>query len=210
MKGIFIVLEGPDGSGKSTQIRLLTEYLEEAGREYIVTREPGGTPIGEQIRKLILDENNREMSDVTEMLLYAASRAQLVKEVIGPAIEEGKVVISDRFVDSSVVYQGIARKLGTDTVYAVNDPAIGEYRPDLVIYLDISEDEGIRRKKNQKKLDRLEQESLDFHHMVSERYRSILSNREDVERIDGSLDRDAIQEKIRSALFRLTEGTVCE
>lgn len=210
MKGIFIVLEGPDGSGKSTQIRLLTEYLEEAGREYIVTREPGGTPIGEQIRKLILDENNREMSDVTEMLLYAASRAQLVKEVIGPAIEEGKVVISDRFVDSSVVYQGIARKLGTDTVYAVNDPAIGEYRPDLVIYLDISEDEGIRRKKNQKKLDRLEQESLDFHHMVSEGYRSILSNREDVERIDGSLDRDAIQEKIRSALFRLTEGTVCE
>ncbi|MBR0382136.1 MAG: dTMP kinase [Eubacterium sp.] len=210
MKGVFIVLEGPDGSGKSTQIRLLTEYLEQAGREYIVTREPGGTPIGEQIRKLILDENNKEMSDVTEMLLYAASRAQLVKEVIGPAIEEGKVVISDRFVDSSVVYQGIARGLGADTVYSVNDPAIGVYRPDLVIYLDISEDEGIRRKKNQKKLDRLEQESLDFHHMVSEGYRSLLSGREDVERIDGSLDRNEIQEKIRSALFRLTEGNIRE
>lgn len=119
MKGLFIVMEGPDGSGKTTQINLLKEYLEEAGYECLITREPGGTVIGEEIRQLILNPEHKEMSPVTEMLLYAASRAQLVHEVIGPALEEGKIVISDRFVDSSIVYQGIARKLGISTVSAV-------------------------------------------------------------------------------------------
>ena len=120
MKGLFIVMEGPDGSGKTTQINLLKEYLEEAGYECLITREPGGTVIGEEVRQLILNPEHKEMSPVTEMLLYAASRAQLVHEVIGPALEEGKIVISDRFVDSSIVYQGIARKLGISTVSAVN------------------------------------------------------------------------------------------
>ena len=106
--GLFIVMEGPDGSGKTTQINLLKEYLEEAGYECLITREPGGTVIGEEVRQLILNPEHKEMSPVTEMLLYAASRAQLVHEVIGPALEEGKIVISDRFVDSSIVYQGIA------------------------------------------------------------------------------------------------------
>ena len=120
MKGLFIVMEGPDGSGKTTQINLLKEYLEEAGYECLITREPGGTVIGEEIRQLILNPEHIEMSPVTEMLLYAASRAQLVHEVIGPALEEGKIVISDRFVDSSIVYQGIARKLNISTVSAIN------------------------------------------------------------------------------------------
>lgn len=203
MKGLFIVMEGPDGSGKTTQINLLKEYLEEEGYECLITREPGGTVIGEQVRQLILNPEYKEMSPVTEMLLYAASRAQLVHEVIGPALETGKIVISDRFVDSSIVYQGIARKLGISTVSAVNAPGIGIYRPDGIFFIDLSEAEGLRRKKEQKKLDRMEQEGIDFHHMVSEGYRKVLSGRPEVMKIDGEKSIDAIQKKIRSHVDEL-------
>ncbi len=203
MKGLFIVMEGPDGSGKTTQINLLKEYLSKAGYECLITREPGGTVIGEEVRQLILNPEYREMSPVTEMLLYAASRAQLVHEVIGPALEEGKVVISDRFVDSSIVYQGIARKLGISTVSAVNAPGIGIYRPDEIFFIDLSEDEGLRRKKEQKKLDRMEQESIEFHHMVSEGYRKVLADRAEVIKIDGNKEIDIIQKKIRNHVDEL-------
>lgn len=203
MKGLFIVMEGPDGSGKTTQINLLKEYLEEAGYECLITREPGGTVIGEEIRRLILNPEHKEMSPVTEMLLYAASRAQLVHEVIGPALEEGKIVISDRFVDSSIVYQGIARKLGISTVSAVNAPGIGIYRPDGIFFIDLSEAEGLRRKKEQKNLDRMEQEGIDFHHMVSEGYRKVLSGRPEVMKIDGGRSIDTIQKKIRNHVDEL-------
>ena len=203
MKGLFIVMEGPDGSGKTTQINLLKEYLEEAGYECLITREPGGTVIGEEIRQLILNPEHKEMSPVTEMLLYAASRAQLVHEVIGPALEEGKIVISDRFVDSSIVYQGIARKLGISTVSAVNAPGIGIYRPDGIFFIDLSEAEGLRRKKEQKNLDRMEQEGIDFHHMVSEGYRKVFSGRPEVMKIDGGRSIDTIQKKIRNHVDEL-------
>ena len=203
MKGLFIVMEGPDGSGKTTQINLLKEYLEEAGYECLITREPGGTVIGEEIRQLILNPEHKEMSPVTEMLLYAASRAQLVHEVIGPALEEGKIVISDRFVDSSIVYQGIARKLGISTVSAVNAPGIGIYRPDGIFFIDLSEAEGLRRKKEQKNLDRMEQEGIDFHHMVSEGYLKVLSGRPEVMKIDGGRSIDTIQKKIRNHVDEL-------
>ena len=203
MKGLFIVMEGPDGSGKTTQINLLKEYLEEAGYECLITREPGGTVIGEEVRQLILNPEHKEMSPVTEMLLYAASRAQLVHEVIGPALEEGKIVISDRFVDSSIVYQGIARKLGISTVSAVNAPGIGIYRPDGIFFIELSEEEGLRRKKEQKNLDRMEQEGIDFHHMVSEGYRKVLSGRPEVMKIDGGRSIDTIQKKIRNHVDEL-------
>ena len=203
MKGLFIVMEGPDGSGKTTQINLLKEYLEEAGYECLITREPGGTVIGEEVRQLILNPEHKEMSPVTEMLLYAASRAQLVHEVIGPALEEGKIVISDRFVDSSIVYQGIARKLGISTVSAVNAPGIGIYRPDGIFFIDLSDAEGLRRKKEQKNLDRMEQEGIDFHHMVSEGYRKVLSGRPEVMKIDGGRSIDTIQKKIRNHVDEL-------
>lgn len=203
MKGLFIVMEGPDGSGKTTQINLLEQYLKEAGYECLITREPGGTVIGEEVRELILNPEYKEMSPVTEMLLYAASRAQLVHEVIGPALEAGRIVISDRFVDSSIVYQGIARNLGISTVAAVNAPGIGIYRPDGIFFIDLSEAEGIRRKKNQKKLDRMEQESIDFHHLVSEGYRKVLAERPEVIKIDGGKDIDAIQKKIRNHVDEL-------
>ena len=203
MKGLFIVMEGPDGSGKTTQINLLEQYLKEAGYECLITREPGGTVIGEEVRELILNPEYKEMSPVTEMLLYAASRAQLVHEVIGPALEAGRIVISDRFVDSSIVYQGIARNLGISTVAAVNAPGIGIYRPDGIFFIDLSEAEGIRRKKNQKKLDRMEQESIDFHHLVSEGYRKVLAERPEVIEIDGGKDIDVIQKKIRNHVDEL-------
>ena len=203
MKGLFIVMEGPDGSGKTTQINLLEQYLKEAGYECLITREPGGTVIGEEVRELILNPEYKEMSPVTEMLLYAASRAQLVHEVIGPALEAGRIVISDRFVDSSIVYQGIARNLGISTVAAVNAPGIGIYRPDGIFFFDLSEAEGIRRKKNQKKLDRMEQESIDFHHLVSEGYRKVLAERPEVIKIDGGKDIDVIQKKIRNHVDEL-------
>lgn len=196
MEGIFIVMEGPDGSGKSTQIDLLKQYLDKAGYKSIITREPGGTAIGEAIRKIILDPDHKEMSDVTEMLLYAASRAQLMSEVIVPALQTGTIVISDRFVDSSIVYQGIARGLGIEMVSSVNAPGIGKYKPDCIFFIDISEEEGIRRKRIQKELDRMEQESIDFHCMVSKGYRTVLSDRKEVVYIDGSASVEQIHQKI--------------
>ena len=122
---------------------------------------------------------------------------------IRPALEEGKIVISDRFVDSSIVYQGIARKLGISTVSAVNAPGIGIYRPDGIFFIDLSEAEGLRRKKEQKNLDRMEQEGIDFHHMVSEGYRKVLSGRPEVMKIDGGRSIDTIQKKIRNHVDEL-------
>ncbi len=210
MKGIFIVVEGPDGSGKSTQIALLREYLNDIDCECLITREPGGTVIGEAIRKIILNTEYKEMSDVTEMLLYAASRAQLMSEVIVPALEEGKIVISDRFVDSSIVYQGIARGLGVDTVAAVNAPGIGSCQPDCIFFIDIPEEEGIRRKKVQKKLDRMEKENIDFHTMVSRGYRQVLSGRKEVIYVDGSASIEQIQQQIREEIKKRMAGKKME
>jgi len=171
MKGIFITIEGGDGSGKSTQIDLLMSYFNEHGYKVLLTREPGGTPISEKIRAVILDSNNMEMDNMTEVLLYAASRAQHVAEFIKPNIEEGKVVICDRFVDSSVVYQGYARGVGIDVVENINNYATQGLLPDLTILLDLPPDLGLFRKKNQQALDRLELQSDAFHLKVNEGYR---------------------------------------
>ena len=172
-QGIFITMEGPDGSGKSTQIALLKEYLEKEGYDVLITREPGGTAISEAIREVILNKDVQEMSPVTEMLLYASARAQLIHEVVGPALEKGQAVISDRFVDSSLVYQGIARGLGVEKVYEVNLNAIGKYMPDVTFLLDLPAEVGIARKKGQKDLDRMELESLEFHKSVAQGYRDM-------------------------------------
>ncbi|MDF1617596.1 dTMP kinase [Petrocella sp. FN5] len=171
MKGIFITIEGGDGSGKSTQIDLLMSYFNKHGFEVLLTREPGGTPISEKIREVILDSNNMEMANMTEVLLYAASRAQHVAEFIKPNIKQGKVVICDRFVDSSVVYQGYARGVGIDVVENINSYATQGLIPDLTILLDLPPNLGLSRKKNQQALDRLELQSDDFHLMVNEGYK---------------------------------------
>ncbi|MBR3538766.1 MAG: dTMP kinase [Eubacterium sp.] len=204
MKGIFITMEGPDGSGKTTQIKLLSEFLKEQGYEVLITREPGGTAISEAVRELLLDPAHKEMKPETEMLLYAAARAQLVQELIGPAIDAGKAVISDRFVDSSVVYQGIARGLGVETVYAVNRPAIGKYMPDVTFLMDLSAEEGIRRKRNQAELDRMEQESLEFHKRVAEGYHTLMENdRERIYPVDATLPIPVICGMIKSKVLEL-------
>ena len=170
MKHLFITMEGPDGSGKSTQISLLREYLEKEGYEVLITREPGGTVISERIREIILNKDFKEMSPITEMLLYASARAQLISEVVGPALDRGQAVISDRFLDSSLVYQGIARGIGVEKVYEVNRLAIGQYMPEVTFLLDLPAEVGIARKKGQKELDRMELEGIEFHKKVAEGY----------------------------------------
>ena len=173
MEGIFITMEGPDGSGKTTQIDLLKKYLEYRGYDIVIAREPGGTTIGEAIREIILNPDYNEMGHMTELLLYASARAQLVNQVIKPALAEGKAVICDRFVESSAVYQGIGRGLGVDTVYEVNNFALGDVKPKLTIFMDLDAEDGIKRKKKQAELDRMEQEDLSFHKRVVEGYRQL-------------------------------------
>lgn len=173
MEGIFITMEGPDGSGKTTQIDLLKKYLESKGYDIVIAREPGGTVISEAIREIILNKEYREMSYMTELLLYASARAQLVNQVIKPALEAGKAVICDRFVESSAVYQGIGRGLGVDTVYEVNNYALGDVKPKLTIFMDLDAEDGIKRKKNQAELDRMEMEDVSFHKRVVDGYRQL-------------------------------------
>jgi len=170
-KGYFITFEGGDGAGKSTQINRLMEHLENCGFDVILTREPGGTDIGEKIRNIILDPENKEMDAVTEAMLYAASRAQHVAQVIKPAIEEGKIVICDRFIDSSIAYQGFGRGLG-DSVSIINSYAVGEYMPDKTVLLKLKPQLGNKRISTREK-DRIELEAESFHQAVFEGYETL-------------------------------------
>lgn len=208
MKGLFITLEGGDGSGKSTQMALLKTFFEEYGYEVVLTREPGGTVISEAIREVILNKDYMEMSDMTEALLYAASRAQHVHEWIVPNLKDGKMVICDRYVDSSIVYQGYARGLGIDVVAGINSYATGGLKPDLTILLDLPAEEGIKRKKSQQELDRLELQKLNFHQKVAQGYRMLAQ--QEAERfltIDAMLDIDGIQDRIRARVSELIQGS---
>ena len=203
VNGIFISMEGPDGSGKSTQIELLKKYFEDKGIECVITREPGGTRISEAVRGIILNKDYTEMDYMTELLLYASARAQLVSEVILPALEEGKCVISDRFVDSSAVYQGIARGLGVETVYEINKYATRNRFPDKTFLLDLPAEVGIARKKDQKDLDRMELEKLSFHEKVAQGYREMADrDSERIVRIDATKSVEEIHEIIISEVSR--------
>lgn len=184
-RGIFITLEGIEGCGKSTQVEVLRRHLTERGHEVLVTREPGGSAIGEKVRDILLDAGNRGMAALTELLLYEASRAQHVEEVIRPALEAGDIVISDRFYDASTAYQGYARGLGADKVSKLNLVATGGLKPDLTIVLDLPASEGLRRLI--KDLDRIESEAIDFHERVRNGYIEIArSEPERVKVVDSS------------------------
>ncbi|MEG0830420.1 MAG: dTMP kinase [Anaerovoracaceae bacterium] len=203
-RGIFITIEGPDGSGKSTQIDNIRRCLEEKGYETIVTREPGGTSISEKIRKVILDKNNNEMNPMTETLLYAASRAQHVAERIGPAVESGRTVICDRFIDSSIAYQGYGRDLG-DCVKAINEYAIMGYMPDITFLMKLDPKIGKKRIREEDQ-DRLEQEKLQFHNKVFKGYLELEKMYPDrIIGIDASKTIEEIRMEITVAMERLLE-----
>ncbi|MEW9052940.1 MAG: dTMP kinase [Neobacillus sp.] len=171
--GYFITFEGPEGAGKTSIINMVAEYFEEA----IVTREPGGIDIAEQIRNVILDKGNTAMDARTEALLYAAARRQHLIEKVKPALEEGKIILCDRFVDSSLAYQGHARGLGINEVFTINQFAIEQMMPDLTIYFDIEPELGLKRINSNKgrEINRLDLEDLDFHSKVREGYKILLN-----------------------------------
>lgn len=175
MRGLFITLEGPDGSGKSTIIKLLGDYLKDKGIEFIMTREPGGTLIGEEIRNIVLDEKNTQMGFETEALLYAAARGQHVHEKILPSLEAGKLVLCERFMLSSLAYQGVGRGLGIENVKAINDFAIRGVYPDLILFFHVDPELTLERKTGELGGDRLEQEGNDFHRNVYEGYMELLN-----------------------------------
>jgi dTMP kinase len=200
--GRLVSFEGPEGSGKSTQISRLAAHFQKTHREVITTREPGGTEIGEQIRNIIV-HNSRgdEMCAETELLLFTAARAQLVREVIAPALLRGAIVLSDRFLDSTTVYQGIARNLAADPVSQINRFAVGNVMPDLTVVLDVPEEVSLARLKQRATdlPDRMERENVDFYKKVREGY--LLLARGMPERfivVDGTKPEDAIEKKIWS------------
>jgi dTMP kinase len=175
-QGLFITFEGPDGSGKTTVSRFVYESLLKSGYPVIYTREPGGIDIAEQIRHIILDPKNTAMDVKTEALLYAASRRQHFVEKILPALNDNKIVLCDRFVDSSLAYQGIARGIGFDEVLGINEFAIEGHFPDLTLYLEIDAHKGLSRIERRAFLDRLDQEALSFHEKVVEGYQSVMEH----------------------------------
>lgn len=172
---LFITFEGPDGSGKTTQIELLAEHLRALGHEVLISREPGGTPIGDQIRAMLHDLKNVEMTRETEFLLYSASRAQLVRQVLWPHLARGGTVLCDRFADSSMAYQGYGRELDLDAIHSITQFATGGLTPHLTIYLDLPVEIGIERKQaahvaQSGEWNRLDQQTLDFHRRVRQGY----------------------------------------
>jgi dTMP kinase len=204
-KGLFITLEGPEGSGKSSAIKIVVEKLIALGYEIVMTREPGGTPISEQIRNVILDNNNTEEDPRTEALLYAASRRQHLVEKIWPAINEGKIVICDRYLDSSLAYQGHARGLGIDNILKVNEYATEGTFPDLTLLFDIEPEIGFERinKNKDREVNRLDKEALSFHHKVREGY-LLLSKRfsDRYEVIDASKDLDTVVNNVYNVILK--------
>ena len=177
MNGIFISFEGIDGCGKSTQCELLKEYLKDNNKDFIFVREPGGTVIGERIREILLDKKNTQMTARTELLLFEAARAQITDEVIKPALESGKIVICDRFFDSSSAYQGMARGMGMDFVADLNMAATGGLKPDVTFFFDISAEEALaRRGQRGEASDRIELAGLKFQEDVRKGYLELAEN----------------------------------
>ena len=193
MRGKFITFEGCDGSGKTTQLRLLADYLTKQNIPHIFTREPGGGKITEAIREILLNGKNMEMTDECEALLYAASRVQHLSDRVEPALKEGKLVICDRYVDSSLAYQAYARGLGDAFVRQINDFALKNYLPDVTIFIDLSPEDAFKRKHGADQNDRLEKAGSAFHDRVYEGYKAVAkAEPKRVVCVDGKQTPDAI------------------
>ena len=197
-RGIFITFEGTEGCGKSTQVRRLAVRLEQDGLPFLLTREPGGTPIGESIRELLqFAPHGSGMTAETELLLFEASRSQLVREVIKPALARGVCVISDRFFDSTTVYQGVARQLERQFVEGLNRFAVGDCVPDLTFVLDVDLKTARSRMQSPRRPDRMEQQSAEFYEQVGKAYRELVAREPGrVVLIDGSRSEDKIDNQI--------------
>ena len=201
MKGKFVTFEGCEGVGKSKQIHLLEEYLKANGIKYFLTREPGGTPVSEQIRKVILDGSNTSMTDECEAMLYASARIQLLKEEIKPRLERGELVLCDRYIDSSFAYQAFARGLGEEFVANINSFAIQNFEPDCTLFLDLSPKEAFKRKGGVDKNDRLELSGFDFHEKVYKGYLTLAEkNPHRIVSIDASGSKEQTHSKIINVL----------
>lgn len=199
--GRFISVEGVEGTGKSTNIELIASLVTAAGHEVLLTREPGGTALGEKIRELLLDRNEQHMSAMTELLLMFAARSQHVEQVIKPALERGVWVISDRFTDSSYAYQGAGRGLGLATVAAMEQIVLGDFRPELTIVLDLDVEEGLARAATVANADRFESESSSFFQRVRQAF---LDHAEQTGAhvVDASAHLEAVQDEIRAIVER--------
>lgn len=202
--GLFITFEGPEGSGKTTQMELLSDYLKEKGYPVLATREPGGTNIGDQIRAILLDPQNTEMLPASEALLFSAARAQIVNQVIRPHLAQGDIVLCDRYADSTLAYQGYGHGLDLEILYAITALATEGLKPDLTVYLDIDVEEGLRRKlaahkAGQAEWNRLDRQETAFHRRVREGYLQMAAREPDRWLvIDATQPLEAIQASIRA------------
>ncbi len=201
-KGVFITFEGIEGSGKSTHIALLASYLQEKEYPVCLTREPGGTKIGERLRNLILDLQHNEMDPKTELFLYLSSRAQHLAEVIRPALLDGKIILCDRFTDATLAYQGYGRALKPAVIRSIVEYAAQGIRPDLTFLLDVTVQEGLRRLHGRGLLNRLDAESLHFHEAVRKGYLTLAQREPKRFRVISTLaDKDHVQAQIQKAVF---------
>ncbi len=194
-QGKFISIEGPDGSGKSSVIKQLANLLEADGYELVLTREPGGSPIAEQIRQVILDVNNTAMDPLTEAMLYAAGRRQHLVDTILPGLAAGKLVLSDRFVDSSLAYQGVGRQLPLEDIWSINQLAIDGHLPDMTLLLDLPAELGLERiyrAQGQRQFDRLDQENLTFHQEVRQAFLDLAAKEDRIHLIDANQPIEAV------------------
>ncbi|MFA1715315.1 dTMP kinase [Peribacillus frigoritolerans] len=203
-RGIFITMEGPEGAGKTTITQMLGKALQQEGYQILLTREPGGVPISEQIREVILNKDNTAMDSRTEALLYAAARRQHLVEVVMPELERGGIVLCDRFIDSSLAYQGHARGLDIEEVYNINKFAIGDMMPDATLFFDIDPEEGLRRiqSNGEREVNRLDLEALDFHKKVCEGYQLIINRwKERFIIVDAARTIDEVFEETKASLL---------